>query len=322
MPDEEANGGGILGGEELLGGLDEPVPERPARGRRGSPRRRRPASDHGDPDRPRRPRRTSGETLKRILVALPWIAFAIAIVVAGGAIFAAAMIAIGGLCLREFFDVTHDRRPVQIPVYITILAAVLAAYFGDVFHVMIVVVASLPLLFIFSVDPRRKGSLVISVSLGMLAVIWIGLPLAHAVFLRELPDHGASLLVNVLVGTFVSDTAAYATGRMFGHRRIFPRISPNKTLEGLIGGFVIGALAVWFAGLYQDWLSGTDALLIGLVVAAIAPLGDLFESAFKRDIGIKDTGTIFGPHGGMLDRLDAVLFTVVAGYYISLALVY
>ena len=126
----------------------------------------------------------------------------------------------------------------------------------------------------------------------------------------------------MLVGTFVADTAAYATGRMFGQRRIFPRLSPNKTLEGLIGGFVIGALAVWFAGLYQDWLSGTDALLIGIVVAAVAPLGDLFASAFKRDLGIKDTGAIFGPHGGMLDRLDAVLFTVVAGYYISLLLVY
>ena len=98
--------------------------------------------------------------------------------------------------------------------------------------------------------------------------------------------------------------------------------SPNKTIEGLIGGFVIGTMGFWFAGLYQNWLSGTDALIIGAAVAAIAPVGDLFESLLKRDLGTKDTGTLLGPHGGILDRLDAVFFTVVVGYYLSVQLVY
>jgi phosphatidate cytidylyltransferase len=81
-------------------------------------------------------------------------------------------------------------------------------------------------------------------------------------------------------------------------------------------------MGFWFAGLYQNWLSGADALIIGAAVAAIAPAGDLFESMLKRDLGKKDTGTIFGPHGGILDRLDAVFFTVVVGYYLAVALVY
>ena len=98
-------------------------------------------------------------------------------------------------------------------------------------------------------------------------------------------DHGAALLVDVLVGTFAADTGAYATGRMFGAHKIAPSLSPNKTLEGLIGGFLIGTMAFWFAGLYQDWLSGVDALIIGAAVAAIAPVGDLFESMLKRDLG-------------------------------------
>ena len=136
------------------------------------------------------------------------------------------------------------------------------------------------------------------------------------------PPTARALLIDVLVGTFVTDTAAYATGRMFGSHRITPTISPNKTIEGLIGGFVIGTMGFWFAGLYQNWLSGTDALIIGAAVAAAAPVGDLFESLLKRDLGTKDTGTLFGPHGGILDRLDAVLFTVVVGYYLSVALVY
>ncbi len=109
---------------------------------------------------------------------------------------------------------------------------------------------------------------------------------------------------------------------MFGSHKIAPSLSPNKTLEGLVGGFLIGTMAFWFAGLYQDWLSGADALLIGAAVAAVAPIGDLFESMLKRDLDRKDTGTLFGAHGGILDRLDAVLFTVVIGYYLAIQLVY
>ena len=156
----------------------------------------------------------------------------------------------------------------------------------------------------------------------LLGVIWIGIPLVHAVLLRDLPHHGAALLIDVLVGTFATDTAAYATGRMFGTHKIAPNLSPNKTLEGLVGGFLIGTMAFWFAGLYQDWLSGIDALAIGAAVAAIGPIGDLFESMLKRDLGKKDTGTLFGAHGGLLDRLDAVFFTVVVGYYLAIQLVY
>jgi phosphatidate cytidylyltransferase len=78
--------------------------------------------------------------------------------------------------------------------------------------------------------------------------------------------------------------------------------------------------ATWFAGLYQDWLSGPDALLLGLGVALAAPAGDLFESMIKRDAGTKDTGRLFGAHGGALDRLDAVFFTIVVGYYVWSAL--
>ena len=89
-----------------------------------------------------------------------------------------------------------------------------------------------------------------------------------------------------------------------------------------MAGFVGGTLGFWFAGLYQDWLTGIDALLMGMCVATLASIGDLFSSLVKRDLEVKDTGRIFGPHGGLLDRLDAVLFTIVAGYYLSVALVY
>ncbi len=273
---------------------------------------------------PRKPRRGggSGETVKRIVVVLPWIAVAIAIIVAGGLVFAGALIAIGALCLREYLTMTEEARPLPIPAYLAVAALIAAAHFGTAFNVLLILVAAFPVMFVFAARDSHRDGATASIAVTLLGIAWIGLPLAHAVLLRDLPHHGAGLMVDVLVGTFVADTAAYATGRMFGSHKIAPTLSPNKTVEGLVGGFVIGTMGFWFAGLYQDWLSGVDALIIGAAVAAFAPVGDLFESLLKRDLGTKDTGTLFGPHGGILDRLDAVFFTVVVGYYLSVALVY
>jgi phosphatidate cytidylyltransferase len=285
---------------------EEPPPERPPR----------------EPRRPRRGSPLGGETARRVIVAVPWIAFAIAIVVLGGPVFSLAMVGIALLCLREYFLMTASLRPVQLAAYIALPAMIAAAYFGTAFNVLLLATASFPLLFLFGARQRPREGIVVSMGVTVLGAVWIGLPLVHAVLLRDLPDHGAALLVDVLVGTFATDTGAYATGRMFGSHRIAPELSPNKTIEGLVGGFLIGTMAFWFAGLYQDWLSGVDALIMGAAVAAIGPVGDLFASMIKRDLGKKDTGRLFGPHGGLLDRLDAVFFTIVVGYYLSVQLVY
>jgi phosphatidate cytidylyltransferase len=306
----------------------EPEPERPPR-RRGPKRtgrgRKKRTRRGGEAPKPRKKRGGgggAGETTRRILVAVPAIIFAIAIIITPSIVFMLAMIAIGVLCLREYLEMTSASRPLAIPAYAAVVAMIVAAHFGTSFSVLMLFAASFPVLFAFGADARRRDGVTVSMGVTLLGIVWIGIPLAHAVFLRDLPSHGAALLVDVLVGTFVTDTAAYATGRMFGSHKIAPGLSPNKTIEGLIGGFVIGTMGFWFAGLYQNWLSGADALIIGAAVAAIAPVGDLFESMLKRDLGKKDTGTLFGPHGGILDRLDAVFFTVVVGYYLAVALIY
>jgi phosphatidate cytidylyltransferase len=274
------------------------------------------------PPRRRRTGRARGETAKRILFAIPAIIFTIAITVAGGLVFTIAIIAVSVLCLREYMAMTGELRPIQRAAYIAVPALILAAHFGTAFNVLLILAAAFPVLFFFGADRHHRDGITMSMGVTLLGIVWIGIPLVHAVLLRDLPLHGAALLIDVLVGTFAADTGAYATGRMFGSHKIAPSLSPNKTLEGLLGGFLIGTMAFWFAGLYQDWLSGVDALIIGAAVAAIAPVGDLFESMLKRDLGTKDTGTLFGPHGGILDRLDAVFFTVVIGYYLAVQLVY
>ncbi|MSO40518.1 MAG: hypothetical protein EXQ70_01225 [Solirubrobacterales bacterium] len=266
--------------------------------------------------------RIRSETTLRILWAIPLIIAAIAIVVIDGTAFTATMLVLGCLGLREFFRMTELTRPLLPPAYAGLTAMVLVAHWGNPEDLPLVFAALFPAMFAFAAARESRPAITVSMGITVLGVAWIGGAFAHAVLLRDLPDHGGALLIDVLVATFLTDTFAYGGGRLFGSRAIAPVISPNKTLEGLFAGFIGGTLGFWFAGLYQDWLSGLDALLMGMAIALIAPVGDLFASMIKRDTEIKDTGSLFGPHGGLIDRLDAVLFTVVVGYYLSLTFVY
>jgi phosphatidate cytidylyltransferase len=270
----------------------------------------------------RRPRRGGSDLPARILVALPAIAFAVFIVASGGWIFTAGAVALGLLCLHEVFRMYEGVRPVKLAGFAAMIGFGVAATVGDERQVLLAAVAFFPVLFLLAVAmPQREG---VTITAGMafttFGVFWVGMAIAHAVLLRG-TTHGDGIIIDILVGTFLGDTGAYLGGRTFGTRRLAPRISPNKTVEGLAIGFLVAVLATWCAGLYQDWLSGFDALLLGVAVGLAAPLGDLFESQVKRDSGVKDTGKAFGAHGGALDRLDAAFFTLVAGYYVWLALV-
>jgi phosphatidate cytidylyltransferase len=238
----------------------------------------------------------------------------------GGLPFALFMIALGVLCLHELYRVLARWHPVVLVGFGSLAAMVLVARSSGRGAVLEVAAITVPVLFLLVV--ARGGSRPsVSIAGTLLGVYWVGFAFAHAELLRELP-HGGGVLIDVLVGTFVGDTAAYLGGRIFGRRPLAPSISPRKTVEGLVCGMLISIVAVFVAGLYQSWLTQTDALLLGLAVALLAPLGDLFESLIKRDAGIKDTGRAFGAHGGALDRLDAVMFTIVAGYYIWLSVVH
>jgi phosphatidate cytidylyltransferase len=260
-------------------------------------------------------RRNTGSDLgARVLAALPAIALALVLVGFGGWVFVAGLVLLGWICLHELFAMFDFTNPSRLGGFAGLAALLVAAHTGDQASVLGAFVACVPAVFVLcALQPRHAGAPGVAVT--MLGLSWIGLAFAHAVLLRDLP-HGDGIVIDVLVGTFVGDTGAYLGGRTFGRRRLAPSISPNKTVEGLLIGFVIGAAAVWLAGLYQDWLSGWHALILGAAVAAAAPLGDLFESYLKRDAGTKDTGRIFGAHGGALDRLDAAMFAMVAGFYV------
>jgi phosphatidate cytidylyltransferase len=261
----------------------------------------------------------SRELRARIVVAIPALAISLTVIAVGDWLFAALVVLLGWACLHELFMLLERTKPAKLAGFVGLLALVVAAHLGTIETVMLVLVLTVPLVFFVAAAMPNVPDLAPPIAVTMLGLTWIGLAFAHAMLLRDLP-HGGAIIVDVMVGTFVGDSGAYFGGKAFGRRKLAPRLSPNKTVEGLVIGIVTGVAGVWFAGLYQDWLSGTDALILGLAVALLAPVGDLFESAIKRGSGVKDTGRMFGAHGGALDRLDALMFTAVAGYWVWRAL--
>jgi phosphatidate cytidylyltransferase len=139
--------------------------------------------------------------------------------------------------------------------------------------------------------------------------------------IRDIPEFGFWAVMAVLFTVFAADTGAFFVGRAFGRHRMAPAISPKKSWEGFIGGLA-AAIAMAFVILYRDsddFLSIPESLLLGLVIALAAVLGDLFESAVKRDLEVKDSGRVLAGHGGMLDRLDSLLWAGPAAYFLILA---
>jgi phosphatidate cytidylyltransferase len=228
---------------------------------------------------------------------------------------------VGLLALHELYGMTRALRPIVIAGYLGLVLTVVAAQAGGFVWVPGALFATVALAFLLKGFADTKQSATVAVSGTVLGVIWIGLGLVALMALRALPDHGRLAAFTVLLAVWAGDSLAYVTGRLVGRHKLAPKISPGKTWEGFVGG-TAATVFVTFVALYQDrdeFLSIGQALLLGLALAVAAPLGDLFESLLKRDMGVKDSGTLLAGHGGVLDRIDAQLFAAVAGFYFILA---
>jgi phosphatidate cytidylyltransferase len=155
-----------------------------------------------------------------------------------------------------------------------------------------------------------------TVSAALLPVLYLGLPIGSIIAVREI--RGASTLFLLMVTVFSSDIAQYYAGRLFGRRPLAPIVSPKKTVEGALGGFVVGAMVTAMAGHW--WLPESPVMfraLLGVTLVALGIAGDLFESLLKRSAGVKDSSSLIPGHGGVLDRVDALLFAAPI-YYVVL----
>lgn len=170
----------------------------------------------------------------------------------------------------------------------------------------------------------ERGSPVAGTAATLLTVGWVSLLGAYAGLLLSpstFPDrHGIAFLLGAIIATVANDVGALVIGGWLGSRPLAPTISPNKTWEGLFGGAVFSILiSTVVVGAIHPW-SASNAALLGVVVAVVAPIGDLCESLLKRDLGLKDMGRLLPGHGGVLDRVDALLFVLPATYYLVRAL--
>ena len=250
----------------------------------------------------------------RILIAAAGIPLVLWLVYLGGwPMFGLA--AVGALiALHELYWMTRTLRPVVLAGYLGALAVLAGATLGGADWALAGLMSTL--LFAFVI---KGGLSTVSVSVTLLGVGWIGLGLAHALLLRDIDEHGVLAVYTVLLAVWAGDAAAYFVGRLVGRHKLAPTVSPGKSWEGLIAG-TVASVAVTFVAVYeQSFLTIPESLVLGVVIAIVAPLGDLFESALKRDADVKDSGRLLAGHGGVLDRIDALLFAWVAAYYMVVA---
>lgn len=228
-----------------------------------------------------------------------------------------ALSAVAGLiALHELYRVTRPLRPVVLAGFAGMLLALLGAQLGGLSWMTAGFLATLLFAFVLKGFSDTRQSLTVSVAVTVLGVAWIALGLGHALLLRAIPEHGRLAVVTILLAVFAADAAAYFTGILIGRHKLAPAISPGKTWEGLAGGTLVAVLIPFFALYHQHFLTVGESIALGVVIAIVAPLGDLFESAVKRDMNVKDTGRLLAGHGGMLDRIDALLFASIASYYL------
>ncbi len=257
----------------------------------------------------------------RILVGAAGLPIVLGMVWLGGWWLFVLVTVVGLLALHEFYAMTRAMRPIVIAGYLGLVLTLLAAQAGGFAWIAGGLFTTVALSFLLKGLADTKQSATVAVGGTVLGVAWIGLGLVALMLLRDLPEHGQLAAFTVLLSVWAGDTFAFVVGRLVGRHRLAPKISPGKTWEGFVAG-TAATVFVAFVALYKDrheFLSIGQALLLGLALAAAAPLGDLFESLLKRDMGVKDSGRLLAGHGGVLDRIDAQLFALVAAFYVILA---
>jgi phosphatidate cytidylyltransferase len=223
--------------------------------------------------------------------------------------------------LHEFYRLARSLRPLVLAGYGSAVAAVLGAQLGGPTWMLGGFLLVLPLAFVFAAVAETRQPATVAVGTTVFGAAWVGLGLGTLILIRDFEINGRLALLTVLLTVFVSDTFAYIGGRLAGRHRMTPRVSPGKTWEGFVFGAVGGVLTTWIA-LYEEELftDGWRPFFFGGVIVLAGVLGDLLESLVKRDLGAKDSGALLLGHGGVLDRVDSLLFAAPAAYFALLAL--
>ena len=256
------------------------------------------------------------ENLKRVIVAIVAIPVILIATYLGGYYFLSFVSIISLLSFYEFSLIVKNKDALTNLLFgeIIILLFLVNQFKGFIDTTTLIVISSLFLL-TFELF-RNKGSAILNLGATFLGIFYIGIFSASLIALREfypyLGDYyyGSYLIISVFISTWIGDSAAYYGGTALGNHKLFPRVSPKKSWEGAIFGFIFSVLTMILARLIAlDFLSLFNVIVIGIIIGILGPIGDLVESLLKRDSAVKDSSSFIPGHGGFFDRFDSLLFS-------------
>jgi phosphatidate cytidylyltransferase len=261
--------------------------------------------------------------VSRLAVTLAGLPVVLAAAWIGGWLFFGLVAIAAVTALHELYRLARELRPLVLAGYAPALGVLAAAELGEPVWMLGAFLAAFLLVFAFAAVAETRQSTTVAIGTTVLGAAWIGFGLGCLILIREAPvaeDDGRQFVFTVLLTVFVTDTFAYLGGRVAGRHKMTPVMSPGKTWEGLLFGAVAGVFATWVSVYETGYLESWRAFLLAGVLVVAATMGDLFESLVKRDLGAKDTGRLLAGHGGMLDRIDSLLFAAPAAFFTLLGL--
>ena len=260
--------------------------------------------------------------ISRLLVAVIGLPIVLGAVWLGGWWMYALVLVASLIAVHEFVTMARPLRPLAPAAYVGVALALTLAQTSGIAWMLGGMLATFVVAFAASALAKTRAPSTVAIGATVLCATWIGFGLGHLLLVRQLEPHGRLLTFTILLTVWAADTFAYVGGRLLGRHKLAPTLSPGKTWEGFVIGSPAG-IFVSFVALYDTrhtFLSIWEAVVLGVVVVLAAVIGDLFESMLKRDMQVKDTGHLLGGHGGILDRIDALLFAGPAAYYLVLGL--
>lgn len=234
------------------------------------------------------------------------------------------IVAAGLIGIAEFHRFAR-RKGVNAPLVLSFIIALLIfadAYLGHFTHLLFILSFALSIILVYFAIWGGIENSVLRSAVVLMSTVYVALPLSILLYLLS-PEiinnrQGLGLLVFIVVVTWATDTGAYGFGTHFGKHKLTPRLSPNKTVEGAIGGFFTGILVAVLILLFWKSLRQViiwrDGILLGIILGIVTQIGDLAESAFKRDAQLKDSGNMIVGHGGILDVIDSLLLAIPVSY--------
>ena len=302
-------------------------------------------------DAPKEKTKGRSDLMKRLASSSVLIPFVLWTIAQGGLFYLGVVIAIGLLAQHEFYGLIVDKgaKPIQSVGLGFGAAVILIAYFGNEYQAMLLMTASLLVVMVAQLGKNEIQEAMASISGTFFGVFYVAWLLSHAVLLRNFffaasahydpallvtlevaPDSGIFLMVYTLVTVVGCDVGAYFAGSAWGRTKLAPQISPNKSVEGALGGVIAGGLFGLTTKLFFDvfWpdlsaaIPWSAALGFAFLLCVVGIIGDLVESLLKRDAKVKDTGALLPGMGGVLDRIDAPLLGLPTMYYLMLGYLY